>query len=385
MARTGMRKAVWSMGVLLALGGAGYAARAPLAEMVASATNAATEDANPLAARPAQPVRVTRVAFDTVSTTESFTGTVRPQHEATLGFRLPGKIVDRLVEVGDRVAAGQVVARLDDTDARLELEAAEADLAAARIDLSRALADVGRARTLFAQGHIAQAALDRANSGAAEAQSRADRAERTRSLAANRLTYTELVAATPGIVTATPAEAGQVVAAGQQVVTLAQTGALDVIFALPEHQRDLLEQATASAELWGAEGRSYGLTLRDISPDVDPAGRTYRVRMTMTDPDAAATLGRTVTVLFTTPAEQPEVTLPLAAVLNDGQGAAVWRLAAGETRVERVPVELAAMDGKVARVRGGLAEGDLVVSLGAHKLDPDRPVRVVETAPAREM
>jgi multidrug efflux pump subunit AcrA (membrane-fusion protein) len=74
--------------------------------------------------------------------------------------------------------------------------------------------------------------------------------------------------------------------------------------------------------------------------------------------------------------------LPLAAVLNDGSGAAVWRLKPGQTEVERVPVEIASLEGNVALIRGGLAEGDLVVSLGAHKIDPARAVRVVETATA---
>jgi RND family efflux transporter MFP subunit len=322
MARSFVRTVGWTFAVGVALGSVGYGARDYLADLLPQSAPAAAV----VAERPAQPVQVTRVAFAAIEAPETYTGTIRPQHEAPLSFRLPGKLVARLVEVGDRVAAGQIMARLDDTDARLELEAAAAYLAAARTDLARALADVTRNRELFALGHVAQAVLGRADSAAAEAQSRADRAGLSQTLAKNRLSYMELVAEGPGVVTETVVEAGQVVAAGQPVLSVAATDRLDVVFALPEQRRDLLDTATASAVLWAAEGAAYALTLRDISPYVDPVGRTYRVRMTLTNPDAAAALDRTVTVRLATAGGPPAATLPLAAVLNDGAGAAVWRL-----------------------------------------------------------
>ncbi len=388
MARSIPRKAVWIVLVIAALGAGGYGLRDQLAPMLAGLSAPPLQDRATAAERPAQPVRVTRVALAAMDTSETFTGTIRPRHEAPLGFRVPGKLVARMVEVGERVTLGQVVARLDDTDARLELEAAAADLAAARTDLSRAQAEVSRSRDLFAKGHVAQAALDRAISAEAEARARADRADRAQALARNRLSYTDLLAESDGVVTATLAETGQVVAAGQPVLTLAETGLLDVVFALPEQRRELLNTATAQAVLWGQEGTPYALTLRDISPDVGAVGRTYRVRMTLTAPDAMASLGRTVTVRLHAPVgtmgDAPVARLPLAAVMNDGTGAAVWRIAPGSTRVERVPVTLVGADGLTAHLRGGLAAGDMVISLGAHKVDPARPVRVVETAPSPE-
>ena len=148
--------------------------------------------------------------------------------------------------------------------------------------------------------------------------------------------------------------------------------------------RALLETAVASAELWGVSGKDYTLALRDISPDVDPVGRTYRVRMMLTAPDAEAALGRTVIVRLKTSGAQPAAVLPLASVVNDGAGAAVWRVPQGADFVERVPVDLVTIQGEVALVRGGLVEDDIVVSLGANKIDPSRPVRVVETAASPE-
>ena len=380
MARPFIGKAGWPIVVLAAMAATGYAARDSLAALMP----VPPMDAPVIAERAAQPVRVTRVTFASAERSDSYTGTIRPQHEVPLGFRMPGKLIVRLVDVGDRVTAGQLLARLDDTDAGLELDAAAAELAAARTDLVRAEADVARARDLFAAGHVAQATLDRATSAAAEALSRADRAGQMRALAANRLSYMDLVAEADGIVTATLAEPGQVVAAGQPVLSLAEGGALDVIFALPEQRRAVLETSGASAELWGVSGKAYALALRDISPDVDKVGRTYRVRMRLTAPDTDATLGRTVTVRLTTPDAQPAAALPLASVVNDGEGAAVWRLSSGAELVERVPVDLVTIEGDLALVRGGLIEGDVVISLGANKIDPSRPVRVVETAATPE-
>ena len=329
--------------------------------------------------RAAQPVRVSVVSFAASGRTASYTGTLRPQHEVALGFRLQGKVVERLVGVGDRVTTGQLVARLDDTDAQLEFDRAAAEVEAARVDLDRARADRARAETLFAAGHVAQAALDRSISGEAQAGARSEAAARALDLARNRLDYTRLLADADGIVTATQAETGEVVGAGQPIIHLARTDGVDAVFALPEQDRAGFAARTAEATLWGVAGKSYALTPRDISPDVDPAGRTYRVRMTLDSPDAETVLGRTVTVTVALAEERPSARVPLSAVLNAGDGASVWRLDAGGTRVERVPVELVSIGAEVALIRGALAEGDRIVSLGAHKVDPARPVRIVET------
>lgn len=376
MKHTIIIKAAWAIAALVTLGAAGFVGRATLIAPIVEQDGTKHQAA--------QPVRVTQVALTLADRSESYTGTLRPQHEVPLAFRLPGKLVARLVDVGDRVAAGQVVARLDATGARLQLDAAEADLAAARTDFARAAADARRSQDLFAAGHVARAALDRVLSAEAEARARADRARQSHSLAANQLSYTDLVAEADGVVTAAPAETGQVVAAGQPVLSVAREGALDVVFALPEQQRGLLQTATASAEIWGNADQPYALTLRDVSPDADPLGRTYRVRMTLTAPDAEASFGRTVTVRLRTPGAKPVVALPLAAIISDGTGASVWRLPKGADHVERVYVEVVTVQARVALVRGPLKEGDGIISLGAQKIDPARAVRVVETAPAPE-
>lgn len=327
--------------------------------------------------RPAQPVRVSTIIFAPSERVTIYTGTIRPRHEVAMGFRIAGKIVSRGAEVGDRVTRGQVLAQLDDTDARLEHQLAAAEAEAARVDHSRAIAEVARSRRLFTEGHVAQAALDRAVSTEAEAASRADRANLALELAQNRLAYTQLLAEADGVVTATPGEMGQVVQAGTPVVSVARAGAVDVVFSLPETDRELLDGSTLRGTIWGAEGTDYALTLRDISPDVDSAGRTYRVRLALEQPADEAAFGRTVTVTVNSGAEAPVAAVPLAAVLDDGTGPGVWRVTGD--RVERVAVEVVSVTGEVATIRGALEDGAVIVSLGAHKVDPARPVRVVET------
>jgi RND family efflux transporter MFP subunit len=368
--KSGRRALAITAFVILSIGGLG-AAGAVLAPRDGKASVTAE--------RPSQPVRVAEIAFTPATRAVTYTGTIRPRHEVAVGFRLPGKVVSRAVEVGDTVTAGMVLATLDDTDARLERDVAAAEAEAAQVDHRRARADIERARSLFEKGHVAQAALDRAISAESEAAARADRARRALALAESRLGYTRLLAPADGVVTATPGEAGQVVAAGTPVVTLAQGGAVDVVFALPEKDRDLLAGSTARAEIWGDTGPDQALTLRDIAPDADPQGRTYRVRMSLAAPGAGASFGRTVTVHVTIGAGAPVATVPLAAVLDTGAGPGLWRVTGD--RVERVAVEVVSVTGTAALIRGPLATGDHIVSLGAHKLDPDRPVRVVEIQP----
>lgn len=379
-----VQRVVWVAGALaLALAAAGAALTQPglLAAALAAPGPAKVEvqPASP-AAQP-QPVRATTVTLVPLRPAVTYTGTIRPRHHGPLAFRLAGKVAERGVSLGDRVTQGQVIARLDDSDIRLTLEAAEAEVRSATTDLARAEADEARSRELMDRGFVAQAALDRSVSGAAEARSRLDRAVRMRDQAQNQLGYTVLYAEADGVVTARAVEAGEVVQAGQPVVTVARTDTVEAEIALPEQRRATLEGATFTATLWGEEDTLHPLTLREVSPDVDPAARTYRVRLSFDRPDDRMALGRTVTVTLMPEAPgQDVVPLPLAAVLGDGTGAAVWRIT-GDTGVERIPVTLVTLRDEIALIRGPLAAGDRVVALGAQKIDPARPVRIVETTP----
>lgn len=334
------------------------------------------------AAEAPQPVRVMVVKPESASSTFAYTGTVRARYESDIGFRVGGKIVERLVNVGDSIAAGQVLARLDVTDLRLTIEANEAELAAARSNQQQAAAAERRAKDLLDRGHVAMAVYDQRRAALDEAQGRLDRAERNLSLARNQAAYATLQADHAGIVMQLPVEIGQVVAAGQLVVRLARDGEREAVVAIPESRLAAIRQASTEVELWAATAkRRYAATLREISPQADPATRTYQARFSILQADPAVAMGMTATVIASAGNANAIVRVPSSAIINDGRGASVWVVDAAGKRVQRRPVEIVGFGQSEVTVASGLSEGERLVTLGVHVLDEARPVRVVEERP----
>ena len=185
-------------------------------------------------AKPERPVQVQKVAFEPSDVNREFVGVVRARYETDLGFRVAGKIIARAVNVGDRVHAGDVVARVDAEDFKLQVESARAELSAAMSSVAQTAADELRFRTLRERGYAAVADYDRKKTAKDEADGRLERAQRALDLARNQNTYSELKADADGVITATMAEPGQVVAIGQGVVRLAHRGEKEAVVALPE-------------------------------------------------------------------------------------------------------------------------------------------------------
>lgn len=329
------------------------------------------------AATPPQPVQVMTVALAPAAAGASYVGTVRPRFESDLGFRVAGKVVARLVDVGQKVTAGQPIARLDPTDLRLAFEAQQAELAAARSSREQAIASEERARVLLAKGHVAQAVLEQRVAAADEAKSRVERAERNLAIASNQLAYAVLESDRAGVVSALPVEAGQVVAVGQPVARLARLDALEVEVAIPEHLAANVKTGAAEIEVWGSAHGRLAATLRELSPDAERTSRTYRARFAL-PAGTAIELGRTATVHIAAASAEPVAHVPLPALTNDGAGAHVWVLDAGGTRAKRRPVTVAALAQDYALISSGLAAGERIVTLGVHMLDEAKPVRVVE-------
>src|SRR6266849_2750690 len=206
----------------------------PLAALAALLLLAGCEANTAPAPKLERPVQVQRVAFERGDTKREFVGVVRARYETDLGFRVAGKIVTRIVNVGDRVQAGDVVARLDPEDLQLQVESAEAELAAATSNLTQDASDYERYSTLKARGYASVADFDRKRAANDEAQGRLDRARRSLDLVRNQRGYADLKADADGVITATLAEPGQVVAIGQAVVRLAHRGEKEAVVALPE-------------------------------------------------------------------------------------------------------------------------------------------------------
>jgi RND family efflux transporter MFP subunit len=326
---------------------------------------------------PERPVQVQRVSLEGQQATREFVGVVRARHETDLGFRVAGKIVARVVNVGDRVSAGDVVARLDAEDLRLQVQSAEAELAAAGSNVTQTAADFERYSTLKARGYASVAEFDRKKSAKDEAEGRLERARRTLDIARNQFAYAELKADADGVITSTLAEPGQVVAIGQPVARLAHQGEKEAVVALPETWLAEARQAKATVRLWSDPDRRWQARLRELSPQADAATRTFAARFTILDADDSVALGMTATVVLARNGEAPVARLPLGAVANRGTGPLVYVVDQNGTLARR-PVAISSVTEDAVIVTSGVNAGDQVVTLGVHKLDPGTRVRVVE-------
>jgi RND family efflux transporter MFP subunit len=329
------------------------------------------------AVRAERPVQAQRVFFASEEARREFSGVIRARYETDLGFRVAGKVVARIVNVGDRVRVGDVVARLDPQDLRLQVESAEAEFAAASSSLAQAAADLDRYATLKARGFASIADYDRKMAVKDEAAGRIERARRALDLAKNQLGYSELRADADGVITTTLAEPGQVVALGQPVVRLAHRGEKEAVIALPETWLAEARKATATMRLWSDPDRGFAAELRELAPQADPATRTYAARFTIPDADETVAFGMTATVTLTRAAEETRAKLPLAAILNRGAGPSVFVVGDGETLALR-PVEIASFNEEWAYVTKGLNAGETVVTLGVQRLAAGERVRIVE-------
>jgi RND family efflux transporter MFP subunit len=359
-----MRPAVVLGGLLIAVSGAAALATVSLRTQEASAVSDPRQE--PPIVRLATAVRV-------VGSERAFTGIVGARVQSNLGFRVPGKIVERLVDVGQEVKAGQPLMRIDDTDLRLALAAKRNAVAAARATVVQLDADERRYASLLDDGWVPRQRYEQTKAALDTAEAQLAAAEAEARVAENEATYAVLVADADGTVIETLGEPGQVVSAGQTVVRLAQAGPREAVVALPETTRPAIG-SVAEASVYGGNGRRYTAHLRQLSDSADAQTRTYEARYVLDGEAAAAPLGATVTIRLASQAPQPEVQVPLGAVLDDGDKTGVWVLNRSTSTVHFRPVKLVRLSGEAA-VISGLSSGEPIVSLGAHLLQEGARVR----------
>ena len=337
----------------------------------------------------AKPVFVTTVTPASSAQTRAFTAVVHARVETDLGFRTGGKVVDRLVEVGDIVKAGQPLARLDPADYQLAVSAAADQVQAASVDAQQAASDEARFRRLLADGSVGAADHERQKARADAAAARLDQARRQLDLARNREGYATLVAPYAGVVTALRFERGQVVTEGQPVLSLARDGEREIVADLPEEwvgrARTLIATATPWNDPTNNPRAQVRLVLRELSPLASAQGRTFRVRYAAAPESreqvAALLLGSTMQLNLSGPPAGPATSvLPVSAVLKASGSAGVWVLDAKGSGLVFNPVQVVASDDAWVHVTG-LANGSKVVSVGAQKLDAGSKVRAIERAP----
>ena len=306
-------------------------------------------------------VKALKVSRGGTADEHRYSGEVRARHESLLGFRIGGKMTERLVDAGARVKAGQPLARLDPADARLAATQAEANAALAT-------ADYKRAQDLRDKNFVSQAALDARASAARAAEAQAQ-------LTRNQAGYTTLVADAAGVIAAVVAEPGQVLAAGQGVVRLARDGEREVAIALPESAlAGIKVGSAATVKLW-SDGKTYPGRVREIAPAADSATRTFAARISIIGADPNLPLGMSATASFTKGSEASFL-VPLAAVFQQNGQPAVWVIGK-ENAVELRAIDVARYGDDAAVVRAGLNEGEAIVAAGAFKLAAGEKVRIV--------
>ncbi len=317
----------------------------------------------------ARPVKVAIVAAAPQGRSLSYSGVVRPRIESAVGFRVAGKIVERSVNVGDRVAADQVVARLDETDLKLAENSAKAAVASARSRRDVANDNLERAKVLLPKAIISQAAYDTRRNELDAAVAALDSADAQLRQAVNAVGYTTLKADKAGIVTAVTGEPGQVVGAGQTVITLADAGETEIAVGVPEQDASRLTLGQeAKIALWAGPRMSLEGRIREIAGQADAASRTYAVRIAVNTPPQTMRLGMTASVALRIDEEATPLVIPVTSLFESGGGPAVFVVDQESKAVRQTAVTLGGIADDGVRIASGLRVGDMVVTAGVQFL-----------------
>ena len=329
---------------------------------------------------PPRPVQLVQVSANNASASASIAGEVRPRYETDLAFRIGGKVIERRVDVGARVRRGQTLVRLDAADVGLQADAAKAALNAAETDFAFAKAEHERYQTLFAQKFISASALDAKRSAHDASRSRAEQARAQFEVSRNQAAYAMLAAPEDGVITAISVEAGQVVSAGQTVMKIARESECEVAISIPENRLDEIRSAKSLVVvLWAKPGKVYPARVREIAPAVDPVTRTFAVRVSVLQADAALQWGMTANVGVLGNAAGSAALLPLSSVYHATDGApAVWIYDPQTHTVALRSVKLGAYREDGVLIDNGITAGEWVVAAGVNKLQPGQTVRPYE-------
>jgi RND family efflux transporter MFP subunit len=324
-----------------------------------------------------RPVRTITIAKSEAGTPVSLTGRIEAEDEVNFAFRISGRLLENNLKLGDRVEPGQIVATLEPQNEQNTLRAAEAALAAAQAQLTQAQNHFERQDTLLNQGWTTRANHDLAKKGLQTAQAQVDAAQAQLKIAHDLVSFTQLVADAPGVITAVGPRAGAVVQAGQMIATVARKDGRDAVFDVPPA---VLQSAPANFEIEVhltadpnvvARGR-----VREVAPQADPVTRTFEVRVGLTDPPTAMLLGATVTGRMEIEAK-PIIDIPASALTKIDRQAAVWVVDPSNLTVSARNIEILRFDPGTVVVSGGLDAGEIVVTAGVQALHPGQKIRLL--------
>ncbi len=347
----------------------------PLALMVLALAACGKEELPKPAVRPAIVVQAQTAG---AASGQIYTGEVRPRHEASLGFRIAGKIIERRVDVGARVQRGDVLMRIDAGDVALGASAASAAQAQAEADTALARAELQRHRELYQRKYISKSLLDIKQAGFDAASARSRQARAQASEAGNQTGYASLRADGDGTVTAVLAEPGQVVAAGTPVLRMAREGEVEIAINVPEKRiAGFKTGQPAVIEIWALDNARRPGTVREVSPQADPMSRTFPVRIALDNAEGLQ-YGMTARVGLSRPQATGEVLVPLSAIDGIDGRTAVWRVAPATRTVARAEVRVISYREDGALV-SGLDDDAWIVAAGVHKLEPGQEIAPIDT------
>lgn len=326
---------------------------------------------------PPQPVQAIQTQLVSLRQPLKYAGVVKPRYVIETGFRVGGKLKQRLVNVGEKVSQNQKLAILDSTDLALNVQNSRAQLAAAQADVDKAGIDLKRAKELLQTNTVSkdnyESALNRYN----VTQAHLKQSKAALNIAENQATYAELSADFEGIVTETLAESGQVVNVGQPIFKIARLEEIEVQISLPEQRlSEISPQTDMQISLLTAPQQVYRGKIREIAPQADPLTRTYPAKISVLNPDAGLQWGKSATVTLSQN-PTPIIPLPLGALVKQNNQSAVWVIDS-EGKTKFTPVQVGEfLDGKVA-ITGGLQAGQWVVTAGTHKLLENQRVKILQ-------
>jgi len=309
---------------------------------------------------------------------DTYPGEVRARLESELAFRIGGKVLKRFVDVGARVKAGQPLAELDPQDARLQLDAARAQVSAAEANLQLVRAERDRYKTLMERQLISRSQYDNAENLYRSGQARLQQVKAEYNVANNQAGYAVLRANQNGVIAKRLLEAGQVVAAGQTVFTLAADGEREVLISLPEQafERVKVGQGVEVELLSQADQRLSG-RVRELAPAADPQSRTFAARVAFTEGKVRAELGQSARVFIRVEGDVP-LAVPLSALTAESGAPYVWVVDRATAKLRRTPVRIGAYAETSVPVLSGLKADDWVVAAGVQVLREGQAVRPVD-------
>jgi RND family efflux transporter MFP subunit len=313
-------------------------------------------------------VRIVQIHLEDAGLGGSASGVIESRYNAQVGFLVGGRLIKRQADVGMTVSKGDVLAELDPTDYKNKLAAAQSQVSAAQSEVTQATPQEARLKTLLSQGYTTQLEYDRALRSLNSAKAHLQEAQANLRLAQDQVGYTVLKADTTGAVTATGADPGQVVTAGQMIVQISQLDAREGVFSVSERAVAVLKPGLViRVALQSDPSIAVDGSIREISPTADPVTGTYKVRVVLPDAPDALRLGAVVIGTLEMKGE-PVAVIPASALLQTGSEPAVWVVSPQQKVVHRVGVKVVRFDADTVTISQGLKEGDLVVTAGVNWL-----------------